>query len=235
MSLLKQFLRAFYLLRNSDQLPVILIPKRQVSKMANNPPSPCVFCGPSGAGKSTLIKKLMDDYKDIFGFSVSHTTRKVRGSEVDGKDYHFITREDMLSAIGRGEFIEHAEFSGNLYGTSKAAVSKVLNERKMCILDIDVQGVMSVMKTDLKPIYIFIVPPSLEILEQRLRERKTDSEEAILKRLDTAQRELKFINEQNDSVHKIVNNDVDVAYSKLQGVLSTEIARVRDMRFKVGL
>ncbi|XP_033104796.1 guanylate kinase-like isoform X2 [Anneissia japonica] len=223
MSFLKQIIRISPLFRFPDTK--LGLRTQQLSSMADNIPSPCVFCGPSGAGKSTLIKKLMDEYKDVFGFSVSHTTRKPRGSEVDGKDYHFTTREDMLSAIGRGEFIEHAEFSGNLYGTSKAAVNLVLNERRMCILDIDVQGVKSIMKTDLNPIYIFIIPPDIKVLEKRLRERKTDSEEAILKRLETATRELKFIEQNQNLGHVILNEKIELAYQELVSVLNHQICK----------
>ncbi len=80
-------------------------------------PRPVVFCGPSGSGKSTLIKKLMGEFRDVFGFSVSHTTRKPRPGEVDGRDYHYVSREEMIIGVQRGDFIESAEFSGNMYGT----------------------------------------------------------------------------------------------------------------------
>ncbi|XP_071488592.1 guanylate kinase-like [Diadema antillarum] len=208
--------------------------RRGLTIMAEYIPRPCVFCGPSGSGKSTLIQKLMAEHKDMFGFSVSHTTRKPRPGEEDGVHYHYTTREDMEAAIANGEFLESAQFSGNLYGTSKKAVQDVLNTRRICILDIDVQGVISIKKTDLKPIYIFVKPPSLKILEERLRGRKTDTEEAIQKRLATATKELEYINKETDSqgTFIIVNDDVDVAYEQIKGILSTDIIKLRDLKFK---
>ena len=92
---------------------------------------------------------------------MSHTTRKPRNGEVNGKEYHFVERESMLQAIANSEFIESAEFSGNLYGTSKKAVEDVISSGRLCVLDIDVQGVKSLKKTSLNPIYIFIKPPSI--------------------------------------------------------------------------
>ncbi|XP_040405625.1 guanylate kinase isoform X5 [Cygnus olor] len=144
-------------------------------------PRPVVLSGPSGAGKSTLIKKLFKDYENVFGFSVSHTTRKPRPGEVNGKDYHFVTREEMKKEIDAGEFLEHAEFSGNMYGTryatralttkprwcwelSKAAVQAVQAQNQICILDVDIQGVKNIKRTDLNPIYISVQPPSMDVL-----------------------------------------------------------------------
>uniref|UniRef100_A0A8C5WL01 Guanylate kinase 1 n=1 Tax=Leptobrachium leishanense TaxID=445787 RepID=A0A8C5WL01_9ANUR len=127
-------------------------------------PRPVVMSGPSGAGKSTLLKMLLGDFDGLFGFSVSHTTRNPRPGESNGKDYHFVTREVMQKGIDNGEFIEHAVFSGNMYGTSKAAVRDVQARNQICILDIDMQGVKSIKRTDLNPMYISIQPPSVETL-----------------------------------------------------------------------
>ncbi|MEE6467483.1 hypothetical protein FKM82_007265 [Ascaphus truei] len=149
-------------------------------------PRPVVLSGPSGAGKSTLLKRLLKEFEGVFGFSVSHTTRQPRPGESNGKDYHFVTREAMQKGIQDGEFIEHAVFSGNMYGTSKAAVQAVQAMNQICILDIDMQGVKNIKKTDLNPIYISVHPPSVEILEKRLRDRKTESEESLQKRLKAA-------------------------------------------------
>ena len=125
------------------------------------------------------MKKLMAEFGEYFGFSVSHTTRQPRPGEQEGKDYHYVTREVMMDLIQQGQFIENAEFSGNMYGTSKTAVEEVLARGRICILDIDVQGVKAVKETDLSPMYVFIQPPSLEVLEQRLRDRGTETEESL--------------------------------------------------------
>nr|XP_032801863.1 guanylate kinase-like isoform X2 [Petromyzon marinus] len=155
-------------------------------------PRPVVLSGPSGCGKSTLIKKLMSEFEGVFGLSVSHTTRNPRPGEVTGKDYHFVTREEMLRLIAAREFIEHAEYSGNLYGTSKSAVRAVLDKNQICILDIDMQGVHSMKKTDLNPLYISIQPPSITILEERLRLRKTENDDSLKRRLKAAKKEIEF-------------------------------------------
>ena len=188
---------------------------------------PVVFCGPSGSGKSTLLKRLMAEYPNAFAFSVSHTTRKPRPGEENGKDYHYVSREEILAGIENGEFLEYAEFSGNYYGTSKKAVETVLSSGRICALDVDIQGVKNLKKTDLNPVYLFIKPPSLETLETRLRERGTETEDSLNKRLDTAKYELEFEkNEKNAFDHVIVNDNLDVAYEKLKGILGTQIAQV---------
>ena len=105
-------------------------------------PKPLAIAGPSGVGKSTLIKRLMSEYPDQYGFSVSHTTRKPRAGEVDGVNYHFVARERMEQDIADGKFIETNEFAGNLYGTSFAAVKAVQSAGKTCILDIDLNGLL---------------------------------------------------------------------------------------------
>uniref|UniRef100_A0A7M4E2B3 Guanylate kinase n=2 Tax=Crocodylus porosus TaxID=8502 RepID=A0A7M4E2B3_CROPO len=190
-------------------------------------PRPVVLSGPSGAGKSTLLKKLLKDYENIFGFSVSHTTRQPRPGEVNGKDYHFVTREDMLKDVNAGEFIEHAEFSGNMYGTSKAAVQAVQAQNQICVLDVDMQGVKNIKKTDLNPIYISIQPPSLEVLEKRLRERQTETEESLQKRLKAARVDLELSKEPGLFNLIIINDNLEVAYLKLKEILAEEIKKAQ--------
>ena len=187
---------------------------------------PVVFCGPSGTGKSTLIKRLMNEHPNAFAFSVSHTTRKPREGEKDGREYHFVTREQMLKAIENQEFLEHAEFSGNIYGTSKKAVEDVLSSGRICALDVDIQGVLSLKKTSLNPIYLFIKPPSMDILEKRLRDRGTETDESIRKRLDTALRELEYEKRGDLFDHVIVNDNLDSAYDKLKEILKPQIILV---------
>ncbi|XP_044281065.1 guanylate kinase [Varanus komodoensis] len=193
-------------------------------------PRPVVLSGPSGAGKSTLLKKLLKDYENVFGFSVSHTTRQPRPGEVDGKDYHFVTREAMRKEIDAGGFIEHAEFSGNMYGTSKAAVQAVQAQNQICILDIDMQGVKNIKKTDLNPIYISIQAPSIEVLEKRLRDRKTETEESLQKRLNTACIDMELSKEPGLFDMIIINDDVEEAYLALKNALAEEIQKTQGLR-----
>ncbi|KAJ2636923.1 guanylate kinase [Coemansia sp. RSA 1286] len=186
------------------------------------PKRPIVVFGPSGTGKSTLLKRLFAEYPTSFGFSVSNTTRNPRAGEVNGKDYHFLTREEFLSAVDRKEFIEYAEFSGNMYGTTVQSVKDVADAGKTCILDIDVQGVKSVKGSDLGARFVFVAPPSEEELEARLRGRGTDDEQSILKRLQTAKSELEYGNSEGSCDIKIVNDDVDAAYKKLVDFIFSE-------------
>ncbi|XP_029381512.1 guanylate kinase [Echeneis naucrates] len=190
-------------------------------------PRPVVLSGPSGAGKSTLLKKLMKEYDNVFGFSVSHTTRNPRPGEEDGKDYHYVTREVMQASIDNGDFIENAEFSGNLYGTSKAAVQDVQAKNLICILDIDMQGVKNIKCTDLNPIYISIQPPSMALLEKRLRDRNTESEESLCRRLNAARVEMEFSKEPGVFDVVIVNDKLEDAYGKLREALVEEINLVK--------
>jgi guanylate kinase len=187
---------------------------------------PVVMSGPSGSGKSTLLKKLMNEHKDCFAFSVSHTTRKPRPGEVHGKDYYFVTRDEMQKAIKNNEFVEHAEFSGNLYGTSKKSIQEISSSGHICVLDIDMQGVRSVKKTDLNPIYIFIKPPDHESLQLRLVGRGTETEESMAKRLEIAKSELKYSEEPGMFDHVIINNDLEVAYADLKAFLKPAITEV---------
>ncbi|XP_045423001.1 guanylate kinase isoform X2 [Lemur catta] len=190
-------------------------------------PRPVVLSGPSGAGKSTLLKKLFQEYGSIFGFSVSHTTRDPRPGEENGKHYYFVTREVMQRDIAAGDFIEHAEFSGNLYGTSKAAVQAVQAMNRICVLDVDLQGVRNIKKTDLQPLYISVQPPSLGVLEQRLRQRNTETEESLAKRLAAARADLESSKEPGLFDLIIINDDLDTAYLELKKALSEEIKKAQ--------
>lgn len=180
--------------------------------------TPLVIVGPSGVGKSVLIGRLMKKYPKSFGFSVSHTTRGPRAGEEDGRDYHFSNRDAMEMMVKKGEFVEYAEVHGNLYGTSLASVKAVQAEGKVCILDIDVQGARSVKASGLMPMAVFIAPPSLEILEARLRGRGTETEEAIQKRLGNAESEIEASKDAGlfDSI--IVNDDLENAFKQLETI-----------------
>ncbi|EGW32226.1 guanylate kinase [Spathaspora passalidarum NRRL Y-27907] len=172
---------------------------------------PIVISGPSGTGKSTLLKKLFAEYPNKFGFSVSNTTRKPRAGEVDGKDYNFSTVEEFQQLIAEDKFIEWAQFSGNYYGTTIKAVKDVAESGKTCLLDIDMQGVKSVKKTDLNARYLFISPPSIDELKQRLQGRGTETEESLTKRIDAASAEMEYAKTgAHDKI--IVNDDLEKAY-----------------------
>ncbi|KAF9169879.1 guanylate kinase [Mortierella sp. AD011] len=188
--------------------------------MSAAPSRPIVLSGPSGAGKSTFLKRLFAEYPDKFGFSVSHTTRSPRAGETDGVEYNFVTRETFLAGVARGEFIEHAEFSGNLYGTTVQAVKSVGEKGKICILDIDMQGVKLVKKTDLNPWYLSVQPPSIEELEKRLRSRGTEKEEDIKSRMAAAQGELDYAKEEGAYHETIINDDLESAYSKFKAFIN---------------
>jgi len=177
---------------------------------------PIVICGPSGVGKGTIIEMLQQEFPDKFGFSVSHTTRKPRTGEVDGIHYHFTTVEQIQKEIKEGKFVENANVHGNLYGTSKEAIDVVLKSGKICILDIDVQGADQVKKSSLKPYYVFIAPPSLADLEQRLRGRKTETEESIQKRLRNAVGEIDYMNKPGFWDLIIINDDLSKTYETLK-------------------
>ncbi|XP_065194673.1 guanylate kinase-like [Sycon ciliatum] len=184
-------------------------------------PKPLVVAGPSGSGKSTLLRKLMSEYPDEFGFSISHTTRVGRLGETDGVDYHFTSRESMEAGISRGEFIETAEFSGNLYGTSIQSVSDVTEKGRVCLLDIDMQGVRSVKKTQLDPAYVLVKVPSEEELERRLRARGTETPESLTFRLNAAKAELEYALQPGVFDHVVINGDLRTAYADFVAVIQS--------------
>ncbi|KAJ1429946.1 P-loop containing nucleoside triphosphate hydrolase [Sesbania bispinosa] len=190
--------------------------------VVGNAEKPVVISGPSGVGKGTLISMLMKEFPSMFGFSVSHTTRAPRGMEKDGVHYHFTEKSVMEKEIKNGKFLEFASVHGNLYGTSVEAVELVADAGKRCILDIDVQGARSVRASSLEAIFIFICPPSMAELEKRLRDRGTETEEQILKRLRNAEAEI----EQGKSSHifdSILYNDkLEECYEKLKKLLGLD-------------
>ncbi|GLB41973.1 putative guanylate kinase [Lyophyllum shimeji] len=186
---------------------------------------PLILSGPSGVGKSTLFQRLFTEFPDKFGFSVSHTTRSPRPGEVDGKQYHFVTPQRFKDLLQEDAFIEHAEFSGNFYGTSIETVRQVQRLGRRCILDIEAQGVRQIKKTNLNPVYLFISPPSMAALRSRLRQRGTETEAAVEKRLATALKEIQYAKEPNVHDIIIVNDDLDRAYELFKKVaLGEQIA-----------
>lgn len=175
-----------------------------------------VFSGPSGVGKGSLKAKLFEEFADRIAYSVSATTRGPREGEVDGKDYFFISRQEFERRVKNNEFLEHAEFAGNCYGTPRAYVEKLLDSGMNVVLEIDVQGALQVMKSMPECVSVFILPPSFEELEHRLRGRGTETEEKIRERLETAKRELPYAPQYD---YQIVNGgDIEAAYQSLRDV-----------------
>lgn len=197
---------------------------------------PIVFSGPSGAGKSTLLKRLFAAHPDLFGFSVSHTTRKPRAGEQDGVHYHFTTPEEFQKMISEDKFEEHARFGGNYYGSSRAAVQAVADGqgksidgspaegKRIAVFDIEMEGVKQLKKSRLNPRICFIQPPDVETLEQRLRGRGTDSEDAIQKRLAQAKNEIEYCRNEGKNDKVVINDDLDTAYRELDEWVMKDLA-----------
>ncbi len=177
-----------------------------------------VVSGPSGAGKTSICQRVRQQMTDI-RFSISCTTRPPRPGEVHGKDYFFLTHEEFKQRIGKGDFIEHAEVFSNFYGTLKSEVLDGVTAGQDVFLDIDIQGAMQIQEAAASdPLlarcaeYIFVVPPSLEELERRLRGRESDSEEQILKRLAKSTYEISFWNRYN---YLLVNNELENSVTEM--------------------
>ncbi|KAL5278955.1 GUK1 family protein [Megaselia abdita] len=202
-----------------------IVARAFISYSAKRGPRPLVICGPSGSGKSTLLKRLFAEYPETFGFSVSHTTRKPRAGEQNGVHYHFVSAEQMSTLIGNDEFIETATFSGNQYGTSKQAVYDVQAQGKVCVLDIEIQGVEQIKKSHLDPVYIFNMPPTVEDLEKRLKKRGTETEETLAKRLEAAGREMAYGQAPGNFDIIVVNDDLDRAYEEFRNFIVTSIQK----------
>jgi guanylate kinase len=198
------------------------------------PLDPMVICGPSGVGKNTLIEALLEEYgPEQIEFAVSHTTRPPRLGERDGVEYHFVdSAETMRGAIDRGDFIEHAEVHGNLYGTSRAAVQRVLKAGKICVLDIDVQGVRTLQarqaRLGMRPRYVFVAPPSVETLRARLSSRATESTAQIQARVTTAASEVAWGTQNADKFDSVlVNDDLDTARTALVSLVQNFYPHLR--------
>jgi len=181
-----------------------------------------VVSGPSGAGKTTLVHRLLAHFPDM-KFSVSATTRSPRSGEVDGKDYHFLRPEEFETKIAAHAFLEHANVYGNRYGTLADPVKQALAVGESVLLEIDSQGAAQIRAALPDAVTIIVLPPSLEVLERRLRDRSTDSKDVIARRLREADEQMASI---ADFHYLIVNDDLDAASRTLTSVVVAELHRV---------
>ena len=175
-----------------------------------------IVSGPSGVGKTTLLKRLLEEYKEKIEFSVSYTSRKPRINEKGGIDYFFVSKEDFELDIKENMFLEYAVVHGNYYGTSKRYIEGILRKGKSCLLDIDVQGALTLMKKNIEAVYVFIAPPSVDVLKERLLTRSTDPIEEIEKRIKNAEKELA---EKDKYDYIVINDELEMAYRELAQII----------------
>jgi guanylate kinase len=179
-------------------------------------------CSPSGAGKTTLTRELLRTFSRLT-FSVSCTTRKPRGTEVDGRDYFFISREEFLRRVGEGAFVEWAEVHGNLYGTTLSELERARSEDKVGIVfDVDYQGARQIKARLPSAVGVFILPPSMDELARRLRGRATDDEASIQRRFAKAKHEIENYRLFD---YLIVNDDLEKSHSRLRSIVYAESSR----------
>lgn len=180
-----------------------------------------IVAAPSGTGKSTLCSRLIHEFSEKIKLSISTTSRLPRGSEKDGIEYYFLTEDQFKSKIANGEFAEWANVHGNYYGTLKSTIDNFFNQGQSVLLDIDVQGAASLREAyPGQCVSVFLEPPSMEALEKRLRDRGTESEESIVKRLKNSKEEM-------DRKHEfdvvLVNDDLEQAYKKFKKVVLEKV------------
>jgi guanylate kinase len=177
-----------------------------------------IVSAPSGSGKSTLVTKLFESVSSL-DFSISYTTRSPRGNEKNGKEYFFVSEPEFEAMVEAGEFLEHAKYDGNYYGTARRFMREAESHGHDLLLDIDVQGARQIKEAIAEAVSIFILPPNREKLEERLRHRAEDSEEVIRRRLDTARREIENY-EKYDYI--LVNNLLEQSADELKDIVLAE-------------
>jgi guanylate kinase len=195
-------------------------------------PFPIILSSPSGGGKTSIAKRLLE-YRSDLGYSISCTTRSPRNSEQDGVDYHFLTRDDFLARRARGDFAESAEVHGNLYGTLRSEISRVLDSGRHVVMDIDVQGSRQLARAFPQSVTVFVLPPSGQVLLDRLRGRKTESPQELAARLHSALHELRSVEEYE---YVVVNDDLEQAVQRVGSIIDAEVVsreRVSGLRNQV--
>ncbi len=180
-----------------------------------------VLSGPSGAGKGTICKALLE--KAEFWLSVSATTRQPRSGEVEGKNYYFLTKEEFEHRIKKDDFLEYAQVYGNYYGTPKGNVIEAVENGKDVILEIDIQGALRVKETYPGGVFIFILPPSMEELKNRIIQRGSETPESLMTRFVSAYQEINYVSKYN---YAVVNDTVEEAVKKIQAIIVAEKCRV---------
>lgn len=195
---------------------------------------PVILSAPSGGGKTTIARLLLARRQDL-GYSVSCTTRTPRPGEVHASDYYFMTRAEFIAEREKGAFAESAEVHGNLYGTLRSEVERVMASGRHVVMDVDVQGAVQFQRAFPQAVTIFILPPSAEVLLDRLRARKTESAAQLAARLQSALQELQQVDEYE---YVIVNDELERAVSSVESIVDAETVsreRVKNLRQQVGL
>ncbi len=193
-----------------------------------------VLSAPSGGGKTSIAKKLLQVRNDL-GYSVSATTRANRNGERDGVDYHFLTRDEFERRRSQGEFLEWAEYGTQLYGTLKREIDRIFSEGRHAVLDIEVEGARQIRKNFSNSLHVFVLPPSADVLVERLTGRNTENPELLRKRLTRASHELEAVREYDYAVE---NEDLNTAVSQVSAILDGKaeerlISRQRDLPAKI--
>jgi guanylate kinase len=187
-----------------------------------------IVSAPSGTGKTTVVERLVR-VTDRLKLSRSYTSRAPRGDEADGVDYNFVSRERFEHMIGRGEFLEHADVFGNLYGTHAGDTTRCLESGDDVVLVIDVQGARKVRASGLPHVAIFVLPPSYEVLERRLRGRSKDSAEAMRKRLEVAREEVSAFEEYD---YVVINDQLESCVERIRSIVLAERSKLQCIRAK---
>lgn len=188
-----------------------------------------VISGPSGAGKGTICKTFLERNTEV-AISVSATTRFPRSGEIDGVNYHFMSKEQFKKKIYDNDFLEYAEVYDNFYGTPKSNVEQLLESGKDVILEIDIQGALKVKENTEEGVFIFILPPSMEELKARIIKRGSETPESLMKRFKSAYKEINFVSRYN---YAVVNDEVEAAVEKLEAIICAEKCRVDRIKHSI--